>query len=438
MAANWVRVMRSRTGWLFGILLLAFALRLATAITLQWRLDHIWKRQYLIEGDADGYMQLAQRIATGQTYEVYTPPRRVLRMPGFPAFLALAMRAGEGRIFTLRLALCLVGTAGCGLVYWLGRALVDVETGLAAAALAAVSPVMIGFTPVILSETLFAATLVASLIPLAALLRRHLPAARGGDSASPLESDFVSGSLAAATAGVLIAVACYVRPSWLLTAPLFAGLLAAISTERKRALLHGGLLLASLFVCLLPWGIRNYYATGHFVMTTLWAGPSLYDGLNSQATGASDMTFFDRDNLLATMSEYDVDRHYRAEAWKFARENPRRTLELAMIKLVRFWKPWPSAEQFDHWSAKLAVGLWFVPLVLLSLIGIWKLRSNWPALLLGVGPVVYFTGLHMVFVSSLRYRLPAEYPLLVPAAAGLMVFASWVRAARERRANGAS
>jgi 4-amino-4-deoxy-L-arabinose transferase-like glycosyltransferase len=409
--------MQSRPRWLFGILLLAFVLRLVAAMTLQWRLDHVWKRQFLIDGDARGYLLLAERITKGESYEIYTPPRQVLRMPGFPAFLALVMSVWSSGMLPLRFALCGVGTVACGLVYWLGRELVDVDTGLTAAALTAVSPVMVGFTPLILSETMFAATLVASLIPLARLFQRHI-AARG--TVLEKETTPVVGSCLAVTAGVLIGVACYVRPSWLLAAPMYAALLVVVSGQRRRALLHGALLLAGLFVCLLPWGIRNQRVTGHFVLTTLWAGPSLYDGLHPGATGESDMTFFDRDNLLSKMSEYDVDRHYRDAAWQFVRKNPGRAIELGFIKLWRFWKPWPGAEQFNHWTAKAVVAIWFIPLVIFSVLGASRLRRNGPALLLCVGPILYFSALHTVFVSSLRYRLPAEYPLAVIAAAGVL------------------
>jgi 4-amino-4-deoxy-L-arabinose transferase-like glycosyltransferase len=415
--------MQSRTGWLIGILLLAFVLRFVAALTIQWRLDHVWKRQFLLDGDARGYMMLAERIAKGESYEIYTPPRQVLRMPGFPAFLALVMTVWSRDMLPLRFALCGVGTIACGLVYWLGRDVVNAETGLTAAALTAVSPVMVGFAPLILSETMFAATLVASLIPLARLFQRHFAASR---DAAP-----VSGNCAALAAGVLIGVACYVRPSWLLAAPMYAALLVAVSGQRGRALLHGALLLVGLFVCLLPWGIRNQRVTGHFVLTTLWAGPSLYDGLHREATGESDMAFFDRDNLMSRMSEYDVNRHYNEAAWQFVRENPGRAIELGFIKLWRFWKPWPGAAEFDHWSAKVAVAIWFIPLVIFSGYGAYLLRRNWPALLLCAGPILYFSALHTVFVSSLRYRLPAEYPLAVIAAAGVLACLSRRRVSAE-------
>jgi hypothetical protein len=40
-------------------------------------------------------------------------------------------------------------------------------------------------------------------------------------------------------------------------------------------------------------------------------------------------------------------------------------------------------------------------------------------LVLTAGPIIYFSALHTLFVSSLRYRLPAEYPLLALSAVGV-------------------
>jgi hypothetical protein len=132
------------------------------------------------------------------------------------------------------------------------------------------------------------------------------------------------------------------------------------------------------------------------------------------------------------MSEYDVNRHYTELALQYARENPRRAVELALAKLARFWKPWPNAAQFEHWAARLAVAAFFVPAMLLTAWGWWTCRRDPWQWLLAAGPILFFSALHCLFVGSLRYRLPAEYPLSVLSAAGALAIYSGAR--RQSRA----
>jgi hypothetical protein len=148
----------------------------------------------------------------------------------------------------------------------------------------------------------------------------------------------------------------------------------------------------------------------------------LYDGLNPQATGGSNMDFFDNDPAVWSMSEYEIDQLYRQRSWKFVAENPGRTAVLAWLKLVRFWKPWPNAPQFAGFGYRFGVFIFFVPLVGLATWGWWVYRRDTWTWMLTLGPVLYFSAIHMVFVGSLRYRLPAEYALYVLSAAGLCSF----------------
>ncbi|QDU35942.1 hypothetical protein Mal4_02240 [Maioricimonas rarisocia] len=393
---------------LFAILAIALLLRVAAAGSLQWVLDHRLQRSYLIEGDAEGYWELAGDVAHGRDYAIYTPPRRALRMPGFPALLAMPIGLFGESFLAARIWLAIIGTLACGLVYWLGRTTVDHTTGLIAAALCAVSPQLVGFTPLILSETAFAATLLASLVG-CAYLGRWTNEPFGWKDA-----------LLATVCGGLFGLAVYIRPSWLLVAPATAALYVLLKAPRMAGILRGGLLVAAMLISLLPWGIRNHAVTGHFFLTTLWMGPSLYDGLNPEATGASDMTFFDRDQVLARgMSEYEMDQHYRQLAREYAFENPGHVVKLAFNKLARYWKPWPNAEQFRDWRLLLLLTAFFLPMITFSLVGAWQLRHQPWVLFLTGGAILYFSALHMVFVSSLRYRLPAEYPLMVLCACGL-------------------
>jgi len=386
------------------VLSIAMLLRVIAAVVLQWQLDHRWDREFLIEGDANGYWELAQKLARGEDYIVHG--RSVLRMPGLPALLAISIKLFGESLFAARIMLAAIGSAACGLVYLLGRDLYNHRTGLIASAAAGILPAFVGFSVTILTETTFACTMLLSLWAGVCLLNTFKESAC-----------FRAILWRSLGTGIAIGLAVYFRPSWILAAPILATMLV-IYFRSKHAVLSGVIVTASMVLVLLPWGLRNLEVSGHFTLTTLWMGPSLYDGLNPDATGDSNMEFFERDNLPSKMNEYEVDQHYRKLAFDFARQNPGRTAKLGAAKLWRFWKPWPNAEQFSSWPARIAVVIFFIPMIVLAVRGGWECRGEFWSLAILVGPVLYFSALHLLFVGSLRYRLPAEYPLLVLSAVG--------------------
>ncbi|MEI8381403.1 MAG: glycosyltransferase family 39 protein [Planctomycetota bacterium] len=392
--------------YLLLTLVVALAVRLVLAVAIQHRVDQPPARLCLIAGDAEGYWELAQHIVAMEDFAIYQPPRYVLRVPGFPLVLALSQAVFGNNVFAARCLLAIIGTATCGLTYWLGRELVDETTGLIAAGYTAVSPTMALFSVLMLSETLFAFTLLLSLIAIARLVRRK-----------DANSSFFWRSL---VAGGSIGLATLVRPTW-----LYVGLLIAVvaillcrgALRFKFQSLAG--VLVGIGLSMAPWALRNGLVTGHLVFTTLWAGPSLYDGLNPQATGDSDMRFVETDRLFEHLSEYEVDREYSRRAWKFVSEYPQRALWLAWMKQQRYWSLVPNADQFRDIRLQAVVFLAVLPLMVFAIYGGWLSRRDPATLVMTTGAVLLFAALHLLFVGSLRYRLPAEYPLAVLAAVGV-------------------
>ncbi len=360
-------------------------------------------RDFLIEGDANGYWELAGDIVAGEDYAIAN--RRASRMPGFPLLLAGVRWVSGDSVLAARFVICAIGAFGSSIVFWLGQSLVSDRVGWLAGLWTAFSPTLAGFTPLILTESVFATCLVGSILLLHFLNQR-------------LQSDRPTAWLALAT-GLAVGLATYMRPTWLLAAPAFAALLLW-EHRNARGLLAATVLIFAGVGSLVPWAVRNQQATGHFVLTTLWVGPSLYDGLHPGATGASDMQFVEDDDYIVKMGEFESNLYYRDEAIAFAKSNPRRSLVLATIKLARFWSPLPNAEQFKSLVPRAACLIGFVPLMLLAAKGGWVGRKQIWLLILTLSPIGYFSLLHMVFVGSLRYRLPAEYPLSVLAAVGLL------------------
>ena len=254
--------------------------------------------------------------------------------------------------------------------------------------------------------------------------------------------------------GLLYAAAVYCRPSWLYFVPfamLFdvfwcrpwdrrhpacneagtnpAGKMPADPECRQDACGPRGLLVeyGTIFlvfaIAMTPWWVRNYQVTGRFVATSLQMGPSLYDGLHPNADGGSQMDFVDRfrEEERADPSgdpdrdiyEYRVDNRMKHAAMQWAWQNPGRVVALAGIKFVRFWNFWPNEPSFSSLPVRLLIVITYVPVLIGAIGGIgvtWK--RGFPFWLCWI-PAIYFTALHLIFVSSLRYRVPAMLLLAI-------------------------
>lgn len=406
---------RFATRWrplIFTVLLIALVLRLLAAFLVERHVQNAG-REFFIEGDANGYWDLAQDIAAGREYAVHEPPRRVLRTPGFPLLLAAVIKVVGDSVFAARCVLAVAGTICCWLTYLLGTRLVMRRVGFWAALMMAVHPWQIGNSVLILSETWFTVWMLLSLLVLVRLV--------DGPRGTPGESFDLSGRLLgrALLCGALIGSAVLVRPGFLPWLAVAAGTVLTLSkTQFAGRMLLAIVVFAGCFAVIFPWAVRNDSVTGHYVFTSLWSGPSLYDGLNPDADGSSDMAFFDRENVMHRMSEFEMNAHYQHKALQFVRENTLRAVQLAVSKIARFLQVVPNtaSEGWEIWVACVVSAIVFCVLILSGLRS--RLLDS-TGLVVVLGPFLLFALVHMVFVGSLRYRLPTEFPLSVLAAAGL-------------------
>jgi len=238
-------------------------------------------------------------------------------------------------------------------------------------------------------------------------------------------------------AGVIAGLASLVRPSWLLFLPFVLVFAVILSPRRSRHLWLGLVALVGLVVTMSPWWYRNYQLMGRFIPTTLQVGASLYDGLNAAADGSSNMSFVDefrrQERLYETGEGKDVqltestfemrlDARMKSAAIRWATGNPVQVMRLMGVKFGRMWNVWPNAADLNSFWVRTAIAVGFIPLIVFGLWGAaTKIHHGWP-LILCLLPALYFTLLHMVFVSSIRYRQPAMLLILVIAAAALSGF----------------
>lgn len=404
------------------ILLTALILRIGAAIFVEHRVQEAGTR-FLIEGDANGYWHLGKAIANGDDYTIHEPPRRVLRVPGFPLLLAASIRIFGDSVWAARMLLAIVGAGCCWLTYLLGSVLVNRRIGLIAAMMVAIHPFHVGMSVLILSETWFTFWMLASLVVLSRLIDAGVKQESGSDrSASSVDAgsqSTIQTVWRSAATGLLIACAVLIRPGFILwLVPAFGAILWFVRSGTASRILYVAAFVTAFGLTMLPWTVRNHNVTGHWVLTSLWSGPSLYDGLHPNANGTSDMSFFDEENAMAEMSEYEMNAHYQRRAKEFALSNPVRTLELAGRKAVRFLQPAPSTPPLT-WAIWVPCVLSYVVFSGLCVSGIWIRHLDTRGMLICLGPFLLFLVVHMVFVGSLRYRLPTEFPLAIVAAVGL-------------------
>jgi 4-amino-4-deoxy-L-arabinose transferase-like glycosyltransferase len=219
-------------------------------------------------------------------------------------------------------------------------------------------------------------------------------------------------------AAVLIVLAILTRPTIDLLAPILVLCFAAIVHRLSvaRSLRHLAVY-ALVYVALLsPWWLHNYASYGTFVRLNLGAGVMLHDGNRpGNRTGGP---------LLEGLGEFDHvrdpvarDRLLWDAAKRYIVENPGRFVENAGRKFMRFWRPWPYAQEYAGWSYLIVSAVSYVPVLILSLtyLALWGWRERRriaPVLLLAF----YLTAIHMILLGSLRYRLPIEPFMIVLAA----------------------
>lgn len=357
----------------------------------------------LVFPDERAYWQVAESIAAGHGL-VDEFGYRATYMPLYPAFLSLFVGAKHGLLFA-RLAQGLIGAAVVFPIAAIGRYIGSPRVGVVAAALAAIDPFLVfGFSHRLLTETIFTTLLATGIAvgwpPAVAESRRW----------------WLRGLLC----GAVFAAAIYTRPS--VTGFVILWGLAAIMLGPRRPFQAMAAVCAAVVVVLslMPWAVRNDRVIGACRSLTTRGGISLYDGVGPHATGASDLAYTKTMPAVQSMSETQWDAYFDREARRAIHDDPARFARLAWAKFRRTWSFVPN-EPTSRTPMRMAVSAaWMVVVLATAGVGAVRLRRRRPIVLLLLA-AIYFTLLHMVYVGSVRYRVPAMPPIYVLSAAVLGV-----------------
>lgn len=468
---------RRCSAWLAVILLLALAARGGVLIWAEQRPERF------DFPDSRRYLLVARNLDAGHG-PIESPDVRSGTDPLYPAVLAAGLRLGlakddaDGAALMRfgRVVNALFGVISVALLAALTRRLFGAWPALVAAAILAVDPILLYFNALVLTETCHVALLLAAFYCLTRTAGREA-------------------AVWAAAAGGLLGLAALARSSSLLLPlallPFAAAGVGAVACRSEagpsrqlpaappRAAVVIFLLLGTA-APLLPIVLRNYALFDRFVPVRTGSGASLMEALGPWADGGPGMDRIVYPPMPDGADEIERDHVCRTAALDWARSHPIETLRLAWVKFLRTWSITVNAPGYSS-PLYTAVGWMTVaPLYILAAMGarrLWQRRATPPIRAATVrersahdpegrdGPLVgemptstptpaalsdrallawllvvpaYFTLLHMVFVGSVRYRVPAMPFLFVLAALGLEGLLRWLVTRRLAAVNGAT
>jgi 4-amino-4-deoxy-L-arabinose transferase-like glycosyltransferase len=380
---------------------LAAWIGIALLLRLIWALHLPTGDAYLASlPDQREYLNLGRNLIHGRGLMFYDPRFNqdvfAYRTPGYPIFIALC----GGSIRMIRIAHSCLDASTVLAVYLLARRWLSVERSLFAAALVAINPLLVYFTGLVLAETLYTALLAWGMV----LILRP----RG----------FGLGVLTLGLS-VLVRPSALIMPVFLAAVnPCQNACLNPLKTQAyhwRRAAGAAAVMLALLF----PWAWRNHLRLGSWIWTTTNGGITLYDGFNPHADGSSDQSFVEHMPAIQKMGEVQRSDYFAGLARRFAEQHPLRIVKLTFDKFLRTWSPIPLSREYGaDWRYVVAGLVYTLPLFLMTAAGIASNRLPMAAKLLLLLPAIYITVVQAASVGSIRYRVPADVPMAVVAAAG--------------------
>jgi len=318
------------------------------------------------------------------------------RPPLYPLLIAWCYGNFDDPIVFLRLIQIVLSTATCWFLYGIAKDLYGLTAGILAGIIFSFYPLCVFFSAVLMAETLllFCTGLVYW------CLHRYC-----------LFPNFIR----AISIGMCLAFGALCKPVVLVWLP---GLLAVIycKCENRSRLLHAFSVLITLCVIILPWTVRNTYVTGHVVPISTNTGINFLVGNEPGSTGyyRDGIDYWAMANEIADYEDDPVLRDTRViravskEIW----QQPLWFFRMGVLKVLLLWNP---LIEDGSWFQRLVILFTSGPLLLVGILGVWKNRSH-PLIWCATIFIVCLTIVHAVFFAHVRFRLPIDLLLIVPAA----------------------
>lgn len=338
------------------------------------------------------YRALAESLLADGRYAVDGSPTAYVT-PGYPLFLAALFPLSRATWFIGTVQALVSGLAAVAVADVAQRA-AGLRAGLLAGLAFALYPHLIFWNGYVLTETLYVALVVVAVwLADRAWTEQRVPL--GG------------------MAGLAFGLAALTRPI-ILGFALALGAAGLLAARYRRVALVG---LAVLGLTMAPWVVRNALTLDAPIVTSSESGYVLWQGNSPGATGGTrgyvDGVDFEPLDLPAGLSGVEADRIYRQRALGWMADNPARVLALAPKKLWNMWRPTYEGSSALNQLVTLSTYPVLLGFGIAGIVLLVRRRDVLGWLVLGF--VAYHLVVHGLVTGMIRFRLPVEAVLVIPA-----------------------
>jgi 4-amino-4-deoxy-L-arabinose transferase-like glycosyltransferase len=395
--------------------------RMPFFIALLIRLAYVlFYPQLSVHGDAAHYDELGWSLAQGLGYRLPGGEPNVYWAPGYPGVLAGIYWVFGHSYVAVRVAQSILGAGVAALVALMAGRVFDRRTAAIAGVLCACYPGLIGYTGLLLTETVFTTLLVVMVYWLLTI--------SGSSSWKSLTG-----------LGVLAGLTALVRAETVLL-PLFVFVtLRVFFRDRSVTVKRVVLVYATVALTLAPWAARNFAVTGEFIPLTVHGGDVLWISSYKEEW----LEFYpDKEpykSLVAGLSELETAKVLRREGIKNIVEDPAGFAWLCAKRFPRLWigghsnlftgledstRAYLERRQYGVFAVKLALLIGNSLLVLLGVFGAFlafsRRMGDRRSLVVLSAPVVFITAIHVVLFATPRFHVPVMPFMLIFAAVALL------------------
>jgi 4-amino-4-deoxy-L-arabinose transferase-like glycosyltransferase len=372
--------------------------------------------------DQVSYDALARSLLDGRGYSFtenwypFTPANTPTAHWSFlyPLYLAGVYALTGYHPLVARLLQAVVGGALlCFLVYKIGRRVVNEETGLVGAALAAVYGYFIYYNAALMTETFFIVLVLVSLY-LSLELKEN-----------PTLIRWVGLGVALGLAGLL-------RQTALLFVPFLLFWLFLELRSRGIRWWYFALPVVIILLLITPWTLRNYLVYREFLPLNSNAGYALFASNNPNlgTDWRNDIVVMPVPEDLKGQNEAQLDRALTQRGIQFILADPGRYLWLSLDKTLEFFWFWPSRDSstISNLNRVLSFGL-YLPFMLL---GLCLSFSRWRSFVVLYLFIFIHTTIFLLSWPAPRYRLPVDAVSMVFAALAILELAKQLKSRRRK------